>query len=284
LADGSVFFLQPLEGTLALFRLDEAGNETRVASLPTVFDGRQCRLVAPGVGETSDAALSVQEDYGFSIDEAGAFACLTIADRNDNMADVRFTLRVDLKSGQVASALNSDAVGSCKEEPAPPCEGKLGSGYQPRHSDPEQEWPFTWDPERSSVIARGASEGGRPICAPGVDLDSADDRDFGCAAHEGLSQSGRFVLVSGALSEGDYIHRELYLIDLQSGELLGMMGDALEFKVVSVDEIMTEGFGSLDVVGESDLRWVGGDRLWVDGWLIDPAARRAAALGEYLAW
>ena len=282
LDDGSVLFLEEKGGALSLKRYRSPGEVKEIAQIPTGFDGGGCKLSPSADAEVT---LSVQSDSGFTVDQAHGQVCLTIADRNVNMADVSFAFRVEVESGRVDSSLELDNINECASGQALACAGTLGAGLKPAETAGAK-WAWEWDAERLSLFPAGSPEHetAKRLCGADVDLSNADSRDFGCASEEGRSGSGRFVLVSGLPSEGDYIHRELFVIDLQNGDVLGLLGENVELKPVTAEDVLTEGFGSLGVVGESDVRWLGGDRLWVDGTLIDPGARKSTKIGGQLAW
>ena len=282
LDDGSVLFLEEKGGALSLKRYRSPGEVKEIAQIPTGFDGGGCKLSPSADAEVT---LSVQSDSGFTVDQAHGQVCLTIADRNVNMADVSFAFRVEVESGRVDSSLELDNINECASGQALVCSGTLGAGLKPADSAGiKRAWE--WDAESLSLFPAGSPkhETAKSLCGADVDMSDADSRDFGCASEEGRSGSGRFVLVSGLASEGDYIHRELFVLDLENGEVLGLLGENVELKPVTAEDVLTEGFGSLGVVGESDVRWLGGDRLWVDGTLIDPGARKSTKIGGQLAW
>ncbi len=282
LDDGSVLFLEEKGGALSLKRYRPSGEVKEIAQIPTGFDGAGCKLSPSADAEVS---LSVQSDGGFTVDQAHGQVCLTIADRNVNMADVSFAFRVDIESGRVDSSLEMDNINECASGQALVCAGSLGAEPKPAEAAGAK-WAWEWDAESLSLFPAGVpkDEAAKRLCGADVDLSDADSRDFGCASEEGRSGSGRFVLVSGLPSEGDYIHRELFVIDLQSGEVLGLLGEKVELKPVTAEDVLTEGFGSLGVVGESDVRWLDDDRLWIDGALIDAGARRSTKIDGQLAW
>lgn len=282
LDDGSVLFLEETEGTLSLKRYSPSGAVKEVAKIPTGFDGGGCKLSPSAEAEVS---LGVHSDESFVVNRAKGQACLTIADRNANMADVSFVFRVDIESGRVDSSLELDNITECAQGSALVCGGTLAAGPEPG-AIARSKWAWDWSAESLSLFPRGAPkhETAKHLCGADVDISDDDSRSAGCASEEGRSGSGRFVLVSGPTSEGDYIHRELFLIDLQSGEVLGLMGDTPALKPVTAEDVVTDGFGSMGAVGESDVRWLDGDRLWIDGVLVNPVARKSTQVDGQLAW
>lgn len=288
LPDGEILFLHPKAPNYELMRVAKAdGAVTAVATLPRNFNAKTCKV------EFSEDYLDVQSDWGFSVDVANKRACFNLADRNENMAELEIEVRVDLDTGKVHSRLEEMMDGDCPPDAAFECGGSSGGGGSMNASEQPtgEAFAWRWDPDAWLIFPKGTANARTnpkavSVCSNSVDFNDPESMAVLCASEEGRSPSGRFVLLSGMLSMGDYIHRELYFIDLSTGELLGMLGDDRKFEVVTPDNVMTEVFGSLDAVGESLIRWVGDakhERLWVDGWLIDPAGRKTIRVDGFLA-
>lgn len=280
LPDGTVLFLHRHQGDYALVELSTDGSERVVAAVPTGFDHDSCESIA----EESDY-LSVHSDWGFRVDVEAGVACIDIADRNDNMADLQVSARIDLNTGAVDSGVAMDMTEACPET-AVACEGEVSR--RDARPEPSATFAWSWDADGARLYPTEPRDGAEAIhvCLPDTDMADETAREFDCASEESRSRSGRFVLVSGLLSEGDYIHRQLYIVDLATGELLRLEPESDQFATIAAEEVMTDDYTGLDVVGESDIRWVGDgvrDRLWVDGRLLDPAGRRVTEIGGDLA-
>jgi hypothetical protein len=94
------------------------GAEKAVATLPRAFtmcEGSRRRTVPL-------AELAVQDDHDFVVDSAANAACMTLMDRNANMANVAIDLQIDLRTGRVRH--RTTVGGACPREPAslPPCD------------------------------------------------------------------------------------------------------------------------------------------------------------------
>ena len=291
LPDGSVLYVHQHPGELAIMTLNQANEERELARIPARIDSDACKLVPQTPGAPTNAAPSVldvaiQEDWGFLVDTETKSACVRLADGSPHMM-IEATVRVDLSSGATTSVLSYDELEHCTVVEAAHCSGRLSPKKDP-HADAAKlgEWAWQWDEEQALLYPTGAPKDPRAqrICA--VTDPSGHDGENACASLEGRSGSGRFLLLSGPTSEGDYVHRELFLVDLRSAAILGILGEAHTLEVVPVDRVTTEGSGSIDVVGESDVRWIGDgtlDRLWIDGLLIDPVSRRVTMLDGQLA-
>lgn len=242
------------------------GSRVAVATLPAF-------ACANGTEEEL-LGLDVQEPYDFVVDPQGKRAYLTLMDRNANMADVQLKVRVELDSGRVA---RWQTLGEPECLPPP--------GVSPGDPDEDQwhtltlrssteatarKYTFDFDSESSWVLKSGE---------PATHLP-----DY---LAEGASPSGRWLVLGGELQEGDYIHRNLLLLDREDGNVYPILEQpgpwpaplAAAKRAVKVPES-----GMADVVGESDVRWLSFSEsvelLIVDQLVVQPAKRSWAFEGQ----
>jgi hypothetical protein len=245
------------------------GKRVRVAKLPPFACAGQpsaeSEVETPAFAELD---LAIQDPGDFVVDQSGELACLTLMDRNLNMAGVSVGVQVDLKTGKVSRWLELG-----EEECKPPKGVKVGEmkGCSPRSdskSPPaETSFPFAFEDEQ--VIALGPS-GSRSAVArlPGY-------------TSEVSSPSGRWVVLGGDVEEGDYIHRLIVLLDRTTGDVLpirqrpGAWPAPLAAKGSKPPRrIPTPVRRTISVVGETDLRWLGrsaaSELLVVDDLVLRP--------------
>lgn len=208
--------------------------------------------------------LSLQTEEDLVVTPDGRGLCLTRLDRNLNMADLMFSQRMDLATGAVKSVL---VIGG-DHCPAPP--GVMVTEQNPcrwrraAEKPAARSFPFRFD--HGKIIRRD----------PAGDQTVAALKQFTMA--EARSPSGRWLLVSrhSEEDEGDYIYRQIALLDLGSGQLYPLVKDPgpwpppfdlARFKPrAAANQTVT-------VVGESDLAWppfAGDDVLVLDKTLVVP--------------
>ncbi len=194
----------------------------------------------------SDLGLRVQSDWDFAIDAGGKRACLRLYDRNENMADVGVVARVDLTTGKVESAV---ALGlDC------PADDKADDLFDCQRTPPRKR------PTHPAIDAAKMPEGFEA---------------------EARSPSGKWAVIAGNMSEGDYIHRDALLLEVATGKVFplveGPWPAPLERAAVEAFEYETA-----DVVGESTIEWIGtaGDLLRVDRLLVTPGTSIAGVDGD----
>ena len=293
LADGGVVGLaEPEAGPLTLFVLDPAGAVVRELALPDSFAPESCEIspTQPG-GDRVGELLYVQAPRDFQTRDGAA--CVSLLDRNENMASYGLDLTVDLASGGVLARVGLDAEESCTDREL--LTGTVAARCEPGAANlpwvesaaaetSRDDFPARFDePSRTvtidAVVAR--------LCPPGHTSESPDD-DWGiCSEFDSRSPTGRWELLTGLWSEGDSIYRDVLLFDRSDGSLwqIDTSDDAPRFVPVAPADIFTEAseYGRLALVGESDYAWLPGDRLWIDGWLLILDQRRVVTLGGVLA-
>lgn len=271
-----------------LLVLDDQGAVALRQALPNGLDLDDCSVDDYGEADHPEAwPLHLQEAAGFRVDAKTGRACLMLQDRNINMADFVVSVSIELEGGGIASEVELDATESCASfdtEPESICpDAERGVPWvefadAPENEPSEDSWAFHYDDERKRLI--GAEGEGPLLCEAGAKPDSDDWA--ACSMSESRSPSGRWELLIGRWESGDYIYRELALLDRETGALFQFHEQGEGTKMVEVEApaiFAVEGPGVLAVVGESDYGWLPEDRLWVDGRLIIPARREIVEIG-----
>lgn len=182
------------------------------------------------------------------VDAVAGVVCVRVADRNINMMDVAVDYRVTLADGRVESRVEwCGGVGA----PGFDCGGARRTAAPPRS-------PTGYRLEDDALVAPDGTR--RPIVG---------------AFHEELvSPSGRWVLLSGAREEADYIYRVLLMLDRRDGAVralgVGTAQAPLTPEMLRDPDALSSG---LTAVGESLVRfvaWGGVERLVVDHLLVTP--------------
>jgi len=238
-----IVFYAPAAGEVRVLSR-ETGVERRITALPGSFAA--CR---PEAGTVPRSSLSIQEDSDFVVDPASGAVCMTLMDRNANMADVAVHLRIDLAKGTVVHhvAIGGDClpktreVGRCATPPETPRSGK------------------------SAPLALGSL--GVPAAT----------------REESVSPSGHWSVVSLAPpeGEGDYLHRWVFLADRSEKALYpiaeGRFPRALDAAKRATLDASAK---TLDVVAETPVRWLDQDALLVGSLLVVPGRGGVELGGE----
>jgi hypothetical protein len=92
------------------------------------------------------------------------------------------------------------------------------------------------------------------------------------AEGESVSPSGRWSVIGIATSEGDYMHRSLFLADRVKRLVHPIAAGQFRSKALTKAErkALAEFQGTVDAVGESSVRWLENDALLVDRLLVVP--------------
>lgn len=264
--------------------------------IPTVLPREGCEPRPSKSGEDYGAAddrLDLQDGWDFRLAEGGGKACAMLYDRNINMASYGLDLEVDLTTSKVKASIIAhdnadcyddadDAVQLCQDrEPIHPWievePGGPWEGWTPREVEAtttQGDWRFTYDFEAGSVADK-KGEKTINLCGPSAARQ--------CLEPESVSTSYRWLLLHGPVEEGDYIHRDLFLFDRDSGELMTIRRD-LEGKggkvgVIAPSKAFADETETFDAVGESDIDSLPGDRFWLDGTLLIPERRELVSIG-----
>ncbi len=287
LADGRIVGLREMDEALTLVVLAADGSVQREVALPNALDPDACTIAAPGDGSKAGELLHTQSTYDFQV--SASAACLSVLDRNENMADYAVSLVVDIETGGVAGVLGLSLNDDCQSakysagEVHGSCDNS-STGHpwiDPMPSPPPNSTAWPHDFDELAVAVTGPGEAATVLCEPGAE----PELGLSCADIIERSPSGRWVLLSGRQFEGDYIHRELLLLDRANGQLLQIeLRDNQPARLITVTaaELFAEDRGDknfLDVVGESDFGWLPKDRLWLDGMLLIPERREIVQIG-----
>ena len=250
----SLLFLVPKTGQLR--RLDlQTGMTAAVATLPRRFrlcarpqDGGQLRYPLD--------QLDVQSVDDFVIDASGQAACLTLMDRNINMANVIIDVRVSLQgSGQVDWAL--DFPNDCPGKKTAPCERKS--------------LPYRQPPNAAYDMEEGWLVGGK---RPRIRLGQGD------FSVDAVSPGGTWAVIGGDIDEGDYIHRSLFLLQRQTGSVHTIAEKSITLRRAQLRTMAVE---SEAAVGETEIRWLSDSALLIDQKLVWPGVGLVDLGGEVAA-
>lgn len=226
-----------------LRRMDlQTGASVKVAALPRSF--RVCKQPEQDEEQRLQYAdLGVQSETDFVVDKSGKAACLTLQDRNDNMASVRIELRVSLQGrGKVQSVVS-----------IPDCPGPKIATCERAEVDSASPPAGAYDVDFDGWLVAGK----RRV----VMLGEGDFRS------ESVSPSGRWALIGGDLSEGDYIHRTLYLLNRRDGTIRSIGKQSV---VLKRGQLRTMEVDSESAVGETLIRWLRDDVLLIGSTLVFP--------------
>lgn len=222
-----------------------SGNDIFAVSLDTM-DARKVATIPqpdnPCLAKRLSDNLQSRRDFAFS--DGGKGLCITLMDRNVNMMDTEVTVAVDLKTGKARAETTFQPGEGCAKKVASkkPCEADYSYGF-PGNSGGLDEAKVKREGESCSL--KLASGKRLPFKS-----DEGTDKKGACTIYaDGASASGRYAAFSIMTGACDYIHRQLYVVDLQEGRFLP---DA-----------------DFHVVGESTIRWSNSvDALQVDDTLL----------------
>lgn len=320
LADGRFVFYERNESVLRVGLMDASGKVLRRAMVPKGFEPDTCALIqvdksgkeigkdtgkdgtGTGAGEGQESGeeeageeehwerdpLEPQSHQDFRIDARGGQVCLRIQDRNDNMSDVAMLVAMSLDSLKVGTRITLDVNQHCNDKgdlAADLCkDDEWGEPWIEGTPAPTvaATWPFDYREDKHTLM-KGSKAVGR-LCAEGAD---DDENAWGrCAEIESRSPSDRWILLSGVISEGDYIHRDLLLLDRSDGKLWQVVdpydGKPSFAETSAAAHFASDGGEVLNVVGESEIEWLPQDRLWIDGRLLIPESRTIHSIGGSL--
>lgn len=186
--------------------------------------------------------LSIQEDLDFIIDMKRDVACISLMDRNANMVSLHVNARVNLTSHEVKSAVVIDLSHACKQDPK-------------AHA--------IFDCSRESSSHPPAPDPSGLALPAGFHAESR-------------SPSGRWLVLGGEVSEGDYMHHNLLLLDSETQRVYPIVEGPWPRP-----NAPGSAFDTVDVVSESTIRWIQGlDVLLVDMLLVKPGERTVRLAGD----
>jgi hypothetical protein len=254
----------------------------------TLADGKRTPLARlPGfscakAGEAPEAyaglqTVELQDETDFELDLARGAACLRLLNRNVNMVDVWLDVQVDLASKRVhrwlvmgedvctppSDVQPGNPENDEKREPGLWCESRSEGPYPMPSEGDATARPFTFTDE-GTVRERTPSGGKIVLGIPGYSAELG-------------SPSGRWLVLGGDQSDGDYIHRSLVLLDRDRGQVYpivtGAWPEPLRAAGKARLELATPIAGTAEVVGETEVRWLGtpqAEVLIVDGVVLRP--------------
>ena len=251
-------------GPKGLFVVPTTGEPRALAILPGV---RGC-----GFGPAdpqAEAPLQVQSVHDVTHSADGRWLCLSLMDRNANMAEVHADVDIDLVTGKVDARLAmAPECPDLKITPNRCGPAARAKPTSPKKAAPKKAWTFAWDPKRGQLKGK-----------PGVAIDLCAGRpgDRCDAVSVAVSPSGRWRLVRLPTGMGDYMHHALFAVDHQAGAMYpiaeGAWPPALTAKQHQQLQKDPAAVPTLDVVGEAHIAVTGhGERFVVDDLLINPGS------------
>ncbi len=183
----------------------------RIGKVALSADHRACL----GASEGDAVARYMQSSSSVALSKAPANAlCLTLRDRNVNMMDVEITAAMDLGGGGMRSGITyltpDNPAGTCATAPAV-CE--------PRSTPPREAVQRRWRMKDSCRLFDRRAKVAvdlRPLAELPANATNDDCESDGVFL-DGQSVSGRFIGLTHARQEGDYIHSTLTLFDMAGG-------------------------------------------------------------------
>jgi hypothetical protein len=238
------------DGDLWITMLADGGTK-RLAKLPKQFKACADMPDYPKGHRFARSDLEVQSETDFQVDKGGEIACLTLADRNDNMANFSASLVVNLKTGK-AQTYGTGCKGT--EANGPDCSSTDWWRIQPA---PVNRAKFPYALADGRLVKRETDGKTTRVAKLGTG-DFQEDQ---------LSPSGTWVAIKGNESDGDFIHFQLFLLNRADGRVWPAgkaQSAALTAKqLATLDKAEIE---TQDIVGETSLHWIPGhDLLLVDG-------------------
>jgi hypothetical protein len=239
------------------------GAERTIATLPKSFTICQGAPDYQPGHKFPISQLSPQEDDDFVIDASGDAACLDLKDRNVNMVNVDVALYVDFRNGRVQQQMTMPECG------AP----KIAECTSPLASPEPTPKPAPFDLDDKGRLVR--RDGKKKI----VVVSAIGSGDFAPGL---VSPSGQWMTITGNEETGDYIHRQLFLLDRMSGKIWPVRKDVKQpLTAAQILDPQREQIDTVDVVGESPIRWLANpELLLVDSLLVTPGKTAVELPGD----
>lgn len=264
-------FLGKKDGTLRVLDL-ASGKEETVTKVPDTL-GINCGGIW---GKAYNPSEFIHADRDLLYDPVKKQICMVLGDRNENMRNVEVRVRIDLagKPGRVQHSLTMP--GSCKkpEKSIPKCRTTPTKRAKAK-ADQGKKWPFYWKSAKDFVENRVPKE---PHGEPKYTLRKDN---FGVDAR---SPSGRWVVLSGNIEGGDYIYRQVVLLDQKTGEFFPVKKGAASGKPLnplSLEEMRAMQESTTAITGETRLAWLEKRDLLLVGELLVEPGKKASPLGGH---
>lgn len=244
---GDLLFYAPAAGEVRRLSL-ATSLEVLVARLPRTFKTCGALPDYPTGHIFAIADLRLQQAADFVVDAAAKALCFRLADRNDNMVNVKVEGRIDLRTGVVVHRVAIGGDCGKKRVAIPSC---VAAGPPRGLRSPE---PF-------------------PLARLGI---------ASTAREETVAPSGRWSVLGQPTLEGDYIHRSLFLLDRRAERVYPIAPGPFPSPLGPVERAaLGEVKGTLDAVGESSVRWLGrDDTLLIDSLLVIPGRQGVELHGD----
>jgi hypothetical protein len=263
---------EPGDAALERVSLHDGARQT-IARLPAFS------CVEPGATQGEPIALRVHSFTDFTVDSAKQLACVARMDRNYNMAEVRLSTRVDLRTSAASSWLELfDA--SCQVPQGvlagdPPEESEC-EGAESLEPDPDARYPYAFDDGTLWELSDGAQRTAKLVLA-----------DY-YAEHS--SPSGRWLVLSGDVEEGDYMYRRVVLLDRRQGQIFaipeaaGPLSAPLTAAEGTPPRIATPLTQTALITAETDVHWLpphsSSELLVLGALIVIPGERSFSIAGE----
>ena len=272
-------FLGKKDGTLRVLHL-ETGKEETVTKIPDTL-GVDCGGIW---GKTYNPSEFIHTDRDLLYDPVKKQVCMVLGDRNENMRNVEVRVRIELagKPGRVQHSLT--VPGTCKkpEKTIPKCRTTPTNRAKTKNKavakakkDGERKWPFYWKSAKDFVENRV------PKAPHGEPKYTLRKDNFGVEAR---SPSGRWVALGGNIQGGDYIYRQVVLLDQKTGKFFPVKKGAASGKPLnplSLEEMRTMQESTMAITGETRLAWLEGRDLLLVGELLVEPGKKASSLGGH---
>jgi hypothetical protein len=256
----------PLSRGFRVESVDVASGERRVISRVPEFG---CTAEVPEAERLSE--LTVRYPGDFRVVREEGEACIGLLDNYPSAATFAFDLRIQVRGGRVRRWVRH------KPERCT-IKGFVESGtpefcFAAEQPEPEPDTrTFKLVPSAERLLVE---QGAHRLFVPGF-------------FRERVSPSRRWVLLYGDVSEGDYVHRNLLLLDLHSGSLFPIPSPGepwTRLAQVGVDTVVNVPVqNTQEAIGESSIVWLGASEgselLLIDDLVVRPGLLVFAPEGD----
>ena len=256
-----VVFIGTEDSTLRILNLRTLAEET-IAKLPTIL-GVECGW---GVNKSYAPAEHIHRDSDILYDPKRGEMCMELGDRNENMRNVGVRVRVLLENnpsfpsdrrGRVRHSLTIE--GTCKKssmKPIPYCIPLHKTTSGDTSVTETVKYPFEWKSAEQYTADHGS-----------VDKDgsgfSLDPDNFRLELSLERSPTGRWVAINGNPRDGDYLYRQVVLLDQKTGKFYqtGKRDDCRQAIAPNRLDKKENEYYPNPIIGEARLAWLGNKDL-----------------------